>query len=199
MSTWGRFDRSYFRKYNETFPKCIKQLLIETGYDTVSTLTKIDEEKIKQIECFVNSNKVLLSKLECCYNEECQQFENFEFLPGHKTILMNIKNEISELNLLKKPKKDKSALTDPALKEKLISNLIAASKKTGFEFPVGIISEANIVDYKREPIESANICKCRFSCPFCSKKIPVIFKHFWMSSNVTKHLKSHIMSNKQSD
>lgn len=66
------------------------------------------------------------------------------------------------------------------------------SEKAGQQFPDGVISENNIHDFERGMDEDNYLCKCRFSCPFCERTIPIVHKTFWMSSNVTQHLKMHI-------
>lgn len=57
--------------------------------------------------------------------------------------------------------------------------------------PPGIISAKNIRNFERGT-DGEFVCKCKFACPFCSRVIPVKFKEFWMSSNITTHMKKHI-------
>lgn len=83
-------------------------------------------------------------------------------------------------------------LSDEDLLKTLIANLIKFSEKAGFEL-VGIITKANISQFERGLAESNFLAKCRFTCPFCPKVLPVTYKAYWMSSNIMKHLKDHLV------
>lgn len=163
----------------------------------------MDETTIKKTEDFINSNKQYINKLYCCYSEYYKQLDHFEFLPGHKSIILAIPNQIKEYknkNIEKRRnmgrKETPSLLSNEVLRGKLIKNLMVYSKehgsKSGFQMPDNVISEANIHDFESESNGNEFLCKCRFSCPFCTKTFSVIYKKFWMTSNVTKHLKMHM-------
>lgn len=204
QTTWRRLETFHKKKYNEKIPPCIKSLLSDAGYDTLSRLKNIDEEKVKCVEEFLAANKTLVDKLKCCHSSVYKQLEHFQFLPGHKTVIMSLPDEIREMernnmrNKESSPKNiKKNSLSDEELKENLIKNLTTASGKAGFQIPRGIISELNLVEFERFPEDNVNVCKCRFSCPFCSKTFSLIYKTFWMSSNATKHLKTHVSATQQ--
>lgn len=171
------------------------------------SVTGIDEGSIKKIEDFHNSNKQYINKLDCCYSEHYKQLENFELLPGHKYIILNIPKQMKEIQNKKiekknnkhdnmERKKTRNLLSNEELQAKLVKNLVDYSKYQGkivnFEIPDNVLSEANIHDFRRESNGNDFLCKCRFSCPFCSKTYSVIYKKYWMTSNVTNHLKNHI-------
>lgn len=132
----------------------------------------------------------------------------FGFLPGHRSIILNIPNQIvamreeKERNHHGNPRSStqnsrtnkfdaKKALSDQCLKSKLISNLgNFIQKQPECNIP-NLIKDVHIEDFQRGANTDNYVCKCKFICPFCEKKIPAIFKHFWQSSNICSHLKSH--------
>lgn len=126
----------------------------------------------------------------------------FKFLPGHKTLILNISDIIKAMDdcdnkirkVCSKEKALKKSLDDVQLKKQLITNLLKYSGKIGFQLPSETITESNISNFERGAEGSNYVCKCRFICPFCPKVFPLAFKTFWQSSNVSAHLKSHISS-----
>lgn len=148
----------------------------------------------------------------------------FEFLPGHKSLILSIPNIIFKIKEENKefmvssyadydqatahnadtdvdaptqeqhrrwPSKKKNR-TANEIKFQLIRNLVAFLAKIGSHYPDDTISEANIHDFGRDTDDEGKIIfRCYFSCPFCSKTIPITYKKFWMSSNATGHLKLH--------
>lgn len=185
--------------HNEKLPKCVKSLLIDAGYDTILSLNEMDDAKIKKVEDFLNANKQFVNKLKCCYSEHYKQLEKFEFLPGHKSIILALPNQIKENQdkQIKKSRKQRhDLLSNEELQQQLIKSLTnflkIQAEKANLEIPEDVISEANIHNFETETNGNDFLCTCRFSCPFCSKTYSVNYKTFWMSSNVTKHLKTHV-------
>lgn len=187
----------------EKFPPCIKSILISSGYDKLNSLRQIDAEKVNEIEMFVNENKDLINNLKCCFKDQYQKPGEFRFLPGHKALILGISKQIDQIEQMKslvrkKTTKDPSSksLSDADLKRKLVSNLLKYTGKLNYQFPDEAISERNIMDFKRGLENDDYVCKCRFSCSVCSKNFPLVYKSFWMTSNVTLHLKKHIEADK---
>lgn len=182
---------------NTKFPPCVKTLLIDAGYNTMASLTSFSEDSLKRTEEFLNSKKEYINKLHCCYSDYYKKLNVFEFLPGHKSILLSLPNIVKAYqskSIEKKktrPNNVPPLLSSEELRGKLIKLSIAYSRKAGQEL-ADVITERNILDFQREGNQANVLCRCRFSCPFCPKIFSVIYKTFWMSSNVTKHLKKHI-------
>lgn len=199
QSLWKKLEQ--FK--NTEFPACVKSLLTNAGYDTIMSLTSLDEAKIQQIEVFFNANKYYINKLQCCYSDHYKQLEVFEFLPGHKTLILELSNLIREFqshNAEKSAENQKKkilSISDYQLKEKLIQKLARFLRKDHgndkIEFPSDTISDANIHDFTCISQDDFK-WKCRFSCPFCSKSYSIIYKKQWMASIVTKHLGNHLES-----
>lgn len=182
----------------EPFPSCLQLLLNETGYNTIASLNCIDETKILEIENYLTANKLIVNKLECCFSAEYKSLDEFHFIPGHKSIILSLRDDIKEMKELNAAKKGamKHLLSDNVVFENLLTNLKAVPGKAGFKRASTIISEKNIIEFKR--VDEGEIAyRCRFCCPVCPKTFGLCYKIFWMSSNATKHLKKHILSTKK--
>lgn len=192
---WKKLEQFNTEKY----PKCIKALLVSAGYDTLSSLSGLDDVKIRKIENFHNENKEYVAQLDCCFHEHYTQVEKFVFLPGHQSIILGIPEQIINLKSVNKsqtvrcaPLTRKKSHSDEQLVKNLIDNLMKYTGKAGYQFPDGLLSKDNIQEFKRGSAEDNFVCKCKFSCPFCSRIISTVHKTFWMSSNITQHFKTHI-------
>lgn len=168
-------------------PDCVKTLLICAGFDTISSLSNLNEKSIVEIEQYLSTKKGVIAKLNCCYSDEYKNLEKFEFLPGHKAIIL----AIPDMLFVRKLHRNYS---DQDLKNMLINKLTTASvnaaRKKGFQFAEGTISEANLIRFHR-PKDGKNIVsKCSFSCPFCSKVYALTYKTYWKTNNAWTHLKN---------
>lgn len=174
-------------------PKCVKNTLLLSGYDTLISLSAIDEKQLVNLEEHVNQNRNIFDGLDCCFSDIYRNQQVFRYVPGHKAIILKIPEQIKEI--LGKEKKSKTRKTKPL--DRLISVLIRQlnkyPSKVGYPVPIGVISETNIQDIQSEAQEDGStVHKCIFSCPFCDKNVPVIYKRYWWASNATKHLKIHV-------
>lgn len=154
----------------------------------------------------MDKNPKHLESISCCFAKEYKEMPAFEFLPGHKNILLHIPEQITAMKtatektpLLKlKPsacsKKSDKVCSDQEVKSGLTKQLSNFTVKIGFNLPEDSISESNILYFVRGSEQDAYLYKCKFSCPFCDKVIPLQYKTFWTSSNVTTHLKSHMIA-----
>lgn len=191
-------------KFNgETYPPCVKKLLIASGFNKFIALAGIGEEELLKIERHINSEPGLINNLKCCYSDVYKDQEVFQFLPGHKATILGMKTQIQQLKAHwtenpEEANKSKTSLkrnrvldrTADEVKSILIESLRAFLKK--HKVPEQIITARNIVNFKEEAEGDRKTYRCEFSCLFCSKRIAVLYKKFWMNSNVTKHLKDHV-------
>lgn len=77
----------------------------EAGYDTLHALSEINEEKIKEIENFLTSNIQLVKNLTCCRSDYYNQLQIFQFLPGHKAMIMALPEQIRQIMTKKNKRK----------------------------------------------------------------------------------------------
>lgn len=194
---WAKLEKTN----KEKFPECLKFLLTATGFDSLLSLSQIDNETIRELEGYLNRNRKHFDSLQCCFAEEYRGQATFEFLPGHKSILLGIPQRIVEMNTAqnnktkRKPAEQtptKNRKTEAEAKSCLVQNLITFLEKNGVQLPFNPIADSNLRDFCSGSEEAEYVYKCNFSCPFCEKLIPVRFKTFWTSSNVTVHLKKHL-------
>lgn len=193
---------SKLEKFNkEKIPPCLKSLLSSTGYNTLFSISVLNADKIEEIEEFINKDRSLLASLNCCYAKYYQAQQKFEFIPGHKNVLLTLPSKVAEMKeAMKKDGKAKNNpvtnkeanITEEDAKLHLITKLQIYMNKLGFDLPKeDSISESNILEFARGTVNDDFVFKCKFSCLFCTKVVPLQYKTFWTSSNVTTHLKSH--------
>lgn len=170
-------------------------LLERAAYDKLNSLKAIDTTKLEDIEAYLLEHRSSwINDLSCCKSEDYKKQTKFHFLPGHKSIVLTIPEQIKQMRGVKESefvstKKNHAA---DGLTTKLISNLMTYMKKNNFALPDGLMSSKNIRDFERGAEVDDFVCECRFVCPFCPKNFPITYRKFWMSSNLTKHLKNHI-------
>lgn len=100
MANWINFQKTSkvfvdLEKLNrEKYPECVKQLLIECGYDKVLSLQELDAEKLQKIEKHINENRNFIEKLNGCNAETYKSQQEFHFIPGHEAIILGIPAQI---------------------------------------------------------------------------------------------------------
>lgn len=79
-------------------PICLKVLLWKCGYDTILSLKYINEESIAEIEEHVQKykEKILFDESDMSeYLDDYKKQNIFKFLPGHRSILLDLLQSIS--------------------------------------------------------------------------------------------------------
>lgn len=191
-------EAAHKKKYKEHFPKCVKNILILTGFEKVASLQNITESIIKDIEQHINLNRELLNDIDidCCFSDAYKNNRPFVFMPGHKAIILAIPAMMeSAYEPKSKPEKEKSEeFVENQLIKRLQKTLIkAAQDNNRGNVEASMISSENLYDWTHDNDTSETpTYKCRFLCPYCDKSIRVIYKQYWRSSNVTNHIKNHL-------
>lgn len=204
----NRAWRTLERGNDEKFPKCIKLLLKSAGYDTMTSLSELCDDTIKNIETFHQNRKNVIESLDCCYSEFYKTLDPFCFLPGHKAILLGLPKKIQKIkeknitnigsSSRNRTKNQANIIvsnrleSDDELKSKLIDNTLKIIKKLSTnDVQTDVVGDVHIIDFERVDNSGNFVCKCIFQCPFCVRKIPVGFKKYWQTSNLGLHLKGH--------
>lgn len=84
-------------------PKCVKQILIRCGFDNLMSIEALCESDIDNIENYVNKKLCGAFNFECCHSTTyLEDIKNgrFEFVPGHKSLILNLKKEITSAKTL---------------------------------------------------------------------------------------------------
>lgn len=208
---WKAVATAYEKQNGESFPKCLRFLMEKAGYNSSPRLKNMDENRVSSIETFFDASKQILNKLCGRDSLTYKRMQTFKFLPGHREIILSIPEILPEVEAstqraipkskskaVDKCSKEKKVVTEIGLKEKLLKGLKNVAKKMKFDNFMNILTDANIVEFQKIVghckcgKECNTIFKCTFVCPVCPKRYKLQYKEFWMSSNVTKHIKQHI-------
>lgn len=161
-----------------SLPRGISNILIESGYDTQSTLETIDKNSVKAIEDYVNENRILLKNT--VYESLIDSDTIFKFKPGHRAVILSLPTAIQNRDSNEKV----ANFNVEDLKQSLVKKLSNFATNQFFElhFDVLLIHEFHQVK---------GSYKCRFECPLCTRKIKCEYKTYWLVSNLENHLKKH--------
>lgn len=163
-----------------SLPKGIGKILIESGFDTESSLATIDHNSVKSIEDFVNENRALLK--DTVYENSIEDDLLFKFKPGHKSLIVSLPNALKVYE--SRNKIGDRTLNEEDLKQLLVKKITNFAAKSLLDLNFGVEC---IVEFQ----QLNGIYKCRFECPLCLKKIRCQYKKYWLISNLEKHIKNH--------
>lgn len=212
---WSKLKVAYKKKYKENFPICLEKLLKDAGYKSLASLKKLNETKLDGIETFLNDNKDFVNQLKCCFSDTYKSLKVFKFIPGHRDTIISLTEILPDIEHISKERtqtaraesddiclKKKTKISEVSLRQKLLKGLKSVARKQNFEVFNGILSDANISEFEeiKEQCQCGQNCnthyQCRFVCPVCPKNYKLTYKKFWMSSIATKHIKKHILQQK---
>lgn len=178
---WNKIERFV----GEKFPSCVKILLKKAGYDRLNSLSKIDTERISEIEVHLDNNREWANELKCCNSEYYKQLEMFHFLPGHKATILDIPVQIQQMRngnieasvkcvpTMNSSRNQRSMQrSHDDIIQGLVSNMLKYAKKTNFPISDEMISANNVNDFEEGDDLDDFAYKCRFSCPFCERVFP---------------------------
>lgn len=80
-------------------PVCLKMLLWKCGYDSMFSVKQICDERIQELEKFIQEKRTEIFPL---LNEDndislYKKQKTFEFLPGHRNILLHLSQNINSM------------------------------------------------------------------------------------------------------
>lgn len=74
----------------ESLPSCVKIMLSESGYDSLLSINSINESIMFELEHFVNKNRDIIAKLDCCFAQTYKSLGIFRFLPAHRLLILRL-------------------------------------------------------------------------------------------------------------
>lgn len=86
------FKKMSSDKIWKNFPgcECLKSFLINSGYDNIPSLMCINNnEQLENLEKYIEENRWLTEKLSCEHVKSYGTLTKFQFLPGHRAIILN--------------------------------------------------------------------------------------------------------------
>lgn len=199
-----------------SIPNIIVELCKKSGYDNALSFLNFDESDINTIEIHARQNAIELLEESEVYST----IKPFEFLPGHRKILLTLESKIKSFinrknkkNLFKisetegskldsKPNVEETVelLTDNELngiKSELLNKLNVSAKTIGLKIT---FSEQNIVSdiepYISQSVKKRNTAsyKCMIKCGLCCKRVPCTYIIKWQTGNFDNHLKTHAVN-----
>lgn len=181
-------------------PKDLKNILVFCGFDNELSLMTLNEEKVQELEDFVEKNResAAIKKIRLVQNTE------FKLNPGQKAVILSLPVKCRSFVEQRKTEPTKkfhkktikrSTKTELEIKNELIEKLKNYMRR--WKFSVNITS-ADITEYKI----NNGVNTCRIKCPFCEKRYLVNYTTHWVVSNTEAHIRNHIteiLANRQSN
>lgn len=180
------------------FPNCVKSFLQDAAYDSKPSLMLLDIQQVAEIETHLADNGAdIIASLDCCNSVSYRNQKHFRFLPGHRSLILSIPDEIREMDTVAKKKRRlmmefKKLLTSSELKCLLLTRLNQNAVKFGFECDSWTSSKLN--DVMTIIINNQLTGKCSVQCFLCNVTIGTLYKGFWNTSNIMRHIKTHCSS-----
>lgn len=81
----------------ESLPSCVKIMLSESGYDSLLGINLLNESSMFEVEDFVNANRDITLKLECCFADSYKNLKKFRFLPAHRLLILRLPHYVNEI------------------------------------------------------------------------------------------------------
>lgn len=173
----------------------MKTILRHAAYDTKSSCLLLDTKAIEDIEVYMSETGAdVLSSLVCCNSSTYQSQQQFRFLPGHKNSILSIPKQIREMDSNERKKKKpmlefKKLLTPIELKMSLLTRLNESVGKLGFESDS--FDEVHFSDVPTMIINNQLTAKCTVQCFQCDVTVTALYKGYWNTSNILRHVKIH--------
>lgn len=69
--------------------KCVKSILIRSGYDNFYSLRCLNDAQLVEVEKYVEQKRSILENLSCEHANQYRTSTKFQFLPGHHASITN--------------------------------------------------------------------------------------------------------------
>lgn len=168
-----------------TIPACMKTILDACGYNSAWSFKSISEEKLTSIEEFIEKkHRKLVDQFQ-----EYEDITPFEFLPGHRDLILGIKDEVEKVQQTKKPKKvvNAQSTSEKDICRSLLKQMSTFSK--GLKLNIDWTNAIN--DFSLDDSGNTMLAQCLLVCPICNSPISVRYDKHWRTSNIYKHIRKH--------
>lgn len=172
-------------------PTCMKTILNACGYNNIWAFKSAEEGTIVDLERFMEKrHRKLIDSLD-----EYKDIQPFEFLPGHRSLILGIKNQIVSVedakrkrSMAKRKTKPSETLDEVGLKRELVDQMSDFSSKISLQ-----IDWENAIDnFQSTTNGDVTSVQCSLLCPICGASRLIRFDESWKPSNMYKHLRSHV-------
>lgn len=163
------------------YPECVKRFLCHAAYDTKNSCLLLDEKSIVELEQYImETGKEIIEQLSCCNSQSYQNQQQFRFLPGHRSCILAIPNQIRDMEAMnfkkRKPVAEfKKLLTAAELKNLLIKSLNRTIQNLGFE--TKLLSQQYLGEIKTMISNNQMTAKCDVQCFHCPASQSAVFNN----------------------
>lgn len=168
-------------------PSCMKKILTAAGYNSSWSFKALTEDGLSQIEQHIEQHhRTLVQSFE-----EYASIQPFQFLPGHRSLILGIKSEILELQEKRSNKRSKTSKLASKILEEGDLKTALLNQISAFTDTLKIKADwtNSIKDFSLETTKNASLAHCLLSCPICDSDINVKFEGSWKISNMCRHLR----------
>lgn len=179
-------------------PTVVKKLLTACGYNHAWAFKEVDNEKVTQLESFIQARH---RKIADSF-DEYREITPFEFLPGHRDLIFAIKTQILSFENTKKLKPKTNGVPthvpdEDELKQILISQVSSYSSSLPLQLDQQLdwqVDWSNAIENFKTATDGASIsAECSLSCPLCNAVRVIRYDgKYWATSNIYKHLRTHV-------
>lgn len=168
----------------------MKLILTACGYNNGWAFKEADEGKISALEAFLElKHRKLVDSID-----EYKDIKPFEFLPGHRSLILGMKGQILAMEDKKKPKmkpKQKNASNERASENELKLQLIDHLSNYSIQKSLNIDWSNAITQFVVKEGEKADesFVHCSLQCPVCDTVRIVRYDKTWKISNMCKHIR----------
>lgn len=168
----------------------MKKLLDICGYNSALSFKSIEESSLTHLETYIEGNhRKVVDEFA-----EYHHIKPFQFLPGHRSLILGIKDEISNIQSGKKKKVSKpSSKKLPRDNDELTLAQGLANQLSTYANGIGLKLDwaSSIKKIELTETENATLAKCVISCPRCNNirydTIEIGKWPMFMASSLTHH------------
>lgn len=117
----------------EELPRCVIKILDTLGYSNSISISAIQPADIISIENYINEEeKSIVDDFDCCNAETYQNQKTFRLLPGHRQLILNLKNHLHDMQAVSQPNYQLSHLNEFSI---LLKTLIETAERNVNKIP----------------------------------------------------------------